>query len=98
MGISSVLSLLQVIFSLAVNYYAKYPTRAAINAFINGLLPHISKFDANNQLFAWNASYTYDTEPSLGLIKAPLTAVNTADNLINPPKPQILQLSIAKMK
>ncbi|CAI6234434.1 unnamed protein product [Periconia digitata] len=98
-SLSGTLSLLQVMFSSAVDYYAKYPTRAAMDAFVDDyLLPHIPDFDANDQLFAWNASYTYNAEPGLRLIEAPLTAVNTADDLMNPPEPQILQWSVAKMK
>jgi homoserine O-acetyltransferase len=97
-SMSGALSLLQVMFSSAVDYYAKYPTRTAMDAFVDGLLPHVPEYDANDQLFAWNASYTYNAEPGLELIEAPLTAVNTADDLMNPPEPEILQWSVAKMK
>jgi homoserine O-acetyltransferase len=85
---SGVLSLLQVMFSSAIDYYAKYPTRAAMDVFVDGVLPHVPEFDANDQLFAWNASYTYNAEPGLGLNEAPLTAVNTADDLMNLPEPK----------
>ena len=41
--------------------------------------------DANNTLYALDASSDYDPGPDLEKIKAPLLAINTADDLINPP-------------
>ena len=47
--------------------------------------------DANDILYALEASRDYDPGPGLEKIKAPLVAINSADDLINPPELQILE-------
>jgi homoserine O-acetyltransferase len=47
--------------------------------------------DANDVLYAVEASRDYDPAPGLERIKAPLMAVNFADDLINPPELGILE-------
>ena len=53
--------------------------------------------DANDLLYAVRASEDYDPGPKLGQIKAPLYAVNTYDDLINPGELGILEREIAKV-
>lgn len=47
--------------------------------------------DANDMLYALEASHDYDPGPGLEQIRAPLVAVNFADDLINPPELGILE-------
>jgi homoserine O-acetyltransferase len=42
--------------------------------------------DANNMLYYFDASRDYDPSANLGKITAPLLAINSADDLINPPE------------
>ncbi|KAJ4190453.1 hypothetical protein NW767_011278 [Fusarium falciforme] len=98
-GLGGALMIQQVMLSSPAYWQRGFPTRAAVDAYVDQLVPHIAEFDANDQLFAWNASYTYDPEADLGRIKAPLTAVNTADDWMNPPELGILERSVKnKMK
>ncbi|KAM0344956.1 hypothetical protein ACHAPU_007090 [Fusarium lateritium] len=61
------------------------PTGEAVNQYVDqGIIPRLPEFDANDQLFAWNASQTYNPKAGLKKIKVPLTAVNTADDWMNP--------------
>ena len=53
--------------------------------------------DANDFLYALAASYDYDPGPGLEKIEAPLLAVNTADDLINPPELGILEREISRV-
>ncbi len=53
--------------------------------------------DANNVLYALQASQDYDPGPALEKIQAPLLAVNSADDLINPPDLGILQNEITRV-
>ena len=53
--------------------------------------------DANNILYALEASRDYDPAPGLEKIKAPLVAVNFADDIINPPELQILETAIERV-
>src|SRR5438046_9580379 len=47
--------------------------------------------DANDVLYALEASRDYDPAPDLEKIRAPLLAINSADDLINPPELGILE-------
>ena len=53
--------------------------------------------DANDVLFAIEASHDYDPSPGLEKIRAPLMAVNSADDLINPPELAILEREIKRV-
>jgi homoserine O-acetyltransferase/O-succinyltransferase len=53
--------------------------------------------DANDILYAVEASYDYDPGPGLTKIRAPLLAINFADDLINPPELGILEREIKKV-
>ena len=53
--------------------------------------------DANDILYALESSRDYDPRPDLEKIKAPLLAVNSADDLINPPELQILEKEIVRV-
>ena len=53
--------------------------------------------DVNDFLYQLESSRDYDPAPDLGRIKAPLVAVNSADDLINPPELGILEREIVKV-
>ena len=53
--------------------------------------------DANDVLYALEASRDYDPNPALEKIRAPLLAVNSADDLINPPELGILEREIKRV-
>ncbi len=54
--------------------------------------------DANDVLYAVEASYDYDPGPNLEKIRAPLLAINSADDLINPPELGILEREIKRVR
>jgi homoserine O-acetyltransferase len=56
-----------------------------------------STTDANDVLYQVGASWDYDPGPDLSRIRAPLTAVNSADDLINPPELGILEREITRV-
>jgi homoserine O-acetyltransferase len=53
--------------------------------------------DANDTLYQFEASRDYDPGPDLEKIKVPLMAVNSADDLINPPELGILEREIRRV-
>ena len=53
--------------------------------------------DANDVLYAVEASHDYDPGPGLERIRAPLLAINFADDLINPPELGILEREIKRV-
>jgi len=58
-------------------------TDAALDAFVAN---YLKTGDANDYLYALEASADYDPSPGLERITAPLLAINSADDLINPPE------------
>jgi homoserine O-acetyltransferase len=53
--------------------------------------------DANDVLYALEASQDYDPGPDLEKIRAPLLAINFSDDLINPPELGILEREIERV-
>ncbi len=53
--------------------------------------------DANDTLYALESSRDYDPGPGLEKIAAPLLAVNSADDLVNPPELGILEREIKRV-
>jgi homoserine O-acetyltransferase/O-succinyltransferase len=53
--------------------------------------------DANDLLYAVESSWDYDPAPGLEKIRAPLLAINSADDLINPPELGILEREIKRV-
>ena len=65
-----------------------------IDAFV---AQHMRTDDANNVLYTFEASADYDPGPNLEKIKAPLIAVNSADDLVNPPEIGVLEKEITRV-
>jgi len=58
---------------------------------------YLKSGDANDMLYALEASRDYYPGPGLEKIQAPLVAVNSADDLINPPELGILEREIKRV-
>jgi homoserine O-acetyltransferase/O-succinyltransferase len=69
-------------------------TDEVLDKFING---HVKTDDANDVLYAVEASRDYDPGPKLETIRARLLAINFADDLINPPELEILEREIKRL-
>ncbi|MBA2304049.1 MAG: alpha/beta fold hydrolase [Acidobacteria bacterium] len=61
------------------------------------VLNYMKTVDANDILYALEASRDYDPGPALEKIRAPLVAINSADDIINPPELQILEREITRV-
>src|SRR5215469_14402046 len=57
----------------------------------------LTNSDANDTLYALASSHDYDPGPGLEKITAPLLAINSADDLINPPELKILEREITRV-
>jgi homoserine O-acetyltransferase len=67
----------------------------ALEAYVTQAL---KTMDANDVLYQVEASRDYDPAPGLEKIRAPLVAINSADDLINPPELGILEREIQRVK
>ena len=74
------------------------PTHARSDAELDAYVSNAMKTaDANDMLYSVDASRDYDPGPGLEKIAAPLLAVNSADDLINPPELGILEREIKRV-
>ncbi|PYL54847.1 MAG: hypothetical protein DMF29_05540 [Verrucomicrobia bacterium] len=74
------------------------PTLAKTDEALDKFVEQIVKMDdANDVLYAIEASHDYDPGPNLEKIRAPLLAINSADDLINPPELGILEREIKRV-
>jgi homoserine O-acetyltransferase/O-succinyltransferase len=75
------------------------PTLAASDQALDAYVAAARKStDANDLLYQVEASHDYDPAPGLEKIAAPLIAVNSADDLINPPELGILEREITRVR
>ena len=75
------------------------PTRADADRMFDAAVDaSLKTLDANDVMYALAASRDYDPGPYLEKITAPLLAVNSADDLINPPELGILEREIKRVK
>jgi len=75
------------------------PTLARTDQALDKFVAEIMKADdANDVLYALEASRDYDPGPTLEKIRAPLLAINSADDLINPPELGILEHEIKRVQ
>jgi len=74
------------------------PTRAKADEVLDAYIAqNLPQDDANDLLYQVESSADYDPGPGLEKIKAPLYAVNSADDLVNPPELRILEQEIKRV-
>jgi homoserine O-acetyltransferase/O-succinyltransferase len=74
------------------------PTRAEADRVIDSYVAsYVKANDANDILYALESSADYDPSPGLERITAPLLAINSADDIVNPPELQILEREITRV-
>jgi homoserine O-acetyltransferase len=97
-GLRTAVSMLYLMGSNPVLRQQEAPTLAESDAALEGWLDRVMPhFDANDLLYQVAASWDYDPGPGLEKISAPLLAVNSADDLINPPELGILEHEITRV-
>jgi homoserine O-acetyltransferase/O-succinyltransferase len=86
-GLRSALQMLWIMTSAPLVQQRDAPTRERADSLIDAFLDaRMRTMDANDMLYAFDASRTYDPEPTLARIAAPLLAINSADDQVNPPE------------
>jgi homoserine O-acetyltransferase len=80
-----------------VHIQTQAPTREKADALYRQFVERAQKGDANDRLYQIEAVMDYDPVPLLGKIKAPLLAINFADDEINPPQLGVMEQGIARV-
>ncbi|HZC86676.1 MAG TPA: alpha/beta fold hydrolase [Steroidobacteraceae bacterium] len=97
-SLRTALQMIWLVGSNPVLRYEEAPTLAKADEVIDAVVARGMKSeDANDILYAVSASRDYDPGPGLEKIQAPLTAVNSAVDLINPPELGILEREIKRV-
>ncbi len=98
-GLRTAAEVLWFMGSNPIQRFNEGPTLAkADEAFDKSVNSSLKSYDANDVLYALRASEDYDPAPDLEKIKSPLLAINSADDLINPPELGILEREIKRVK
>lgn len=73
------------------------PDRAKTLAYVDELTAQYRGRDAGDALYDYESSADYDPAPGLGRIKAPLLAINFADDQVNPAQFGVTQEAVARL-
>jgi homoserine O-acetyltransferase len=98
-GLVSAENLLLLAGSAPLQWQKQAPTRDAADKFYTDRLTGaVARLDANDLLYQLDASREYNPSPKLETIKAPLIAINSADDVINPPELGVMEREIKRVK
>jgi homoserine O-acetyltransferase len=85
--------------SSPLQWQKQAPTRDAADRFYEDRLrAQLARADANDMLYQFDSSREYNPSPGLETIKAPLVAVNSADDLVNPPELGVMEREIKRVR
>lgn len=98
-GLKSAVDMLWIFGSAPLYDQTLFPTGAAADDYYRDRVQtRVKNYDANDVIYHFESSRDYDPEPLLGSIKAPLLAINSADDQINPPELGIVEREILNVK
>ena len=98
-GLSGAMEVLFFMVSAPLRQQAEAPTRDAADQLADEWLrKRLASADANDFLAAFEASRDYEPSAALEKIEAAVTAVNSADDQVNPPELGILEREIRRVK
>ena len=98
-GLTAAVYALTFMTSSPLQLQKQAPTRlAADRLFDDQVRAQLARTDANDMLYYFDASRDYDPAPNLEKIQAPLVAINSADDQVNPPELGIVEREIKRVK
>ena len=98
-GLTAAQNILALMGSAGLPWHSQAPTRDAADKFYSDRVKSgVGRADANDMLYYFDSSREYNPSPLLESIKVPLFAVNSADDLINPPELGIMEREIKRVK
>ncbi len=97
-GLTAAIYPLIFMISSPLQYQLQAPNRESAEAYLQSLVDRfVAYLDPNDTIYAFDASRYYNPAPHLERIKAPLVAINSADDQVNPPELKILEMEIQKV-
>jgi homoserine O-acetyltransferase len=97
-GLRGAIEMLWIMGTAPLVQHHDAPTRdAADSAIVRYIESRMKNTDANDFLYQFDASRDYNPEPLLANIKVPLLAINSADDVVNPPELRIVERLIKQV-
>lgn len=98
-GLINAIHLLIMMSSCPLQWQKEAPSRGEADAMLaERIKAHAETLDANDMIYQFAASEDYDPAPGLSKIKAPLLAINSADDQVNPPELGILEAAMPRVE
>jgi homoserine O-acetyltransferase len=98
-GLVGAVNILMMMTSSPIGWHKSGPTRdAADKWYEDQIKSRVAATDANDMLYYFNASRDYDPSPNLEKITAHLLAINSADDVVNPPELGIMEQLMPRVK
>ena len=96
--VTSAVQLLMIVTSAPLQWQKSGPTREDADRWLaDQMKTRFATTKADDLLYALEASRDYDPSPQLEKIKAPLLAINSADDFVNPPELGIMEKSMPRV-
>jgi homoserine O-acetyltransferase/O-succinyltransferase len=98
-GLVGAINILMMMTSSPLQWHKTSPTREAADKWYEDQIKsRLATTDANDMLYHYNASRTYDPSPHLEKITTALLAINSADDVVNPPELGIMEKMMPRVK
>jgi homoserine O-acetyltransferase len=98
-GLTGAINLLMMMTSSPIGWHRSAPTRDAADAwYAEQMKSRFAANDANDMLYQFDSSRNYDPSPNLEKITARLLAINSADDVVNPPELGLMEKLIPRVK
>jgi homoserine O-acetyltransferase/O-succinyltransferase len=98
-GLVGALYGLMLMTSSPLQWQKQFPTHEAADKYLDDQIrSRMASTDANDMLYQFDSSRDYDPSPKLESIKAPLLAINSADDFVNPPELGMMEREIKRLK
>jgi homoserine O-acetyltransferase len=98
-GLEAAVQVLLFMTSSPLQWHAAGPTRDAADRLLaEQTKARLTGADANDFLYAFEASRDYDPSGSLEKIRAPLLAINSADDVVNPPELGLMEKLMPRVR
>ncbi len=97
-GLIGAINLLMMMTSSPLQWHKSGPTRDAADRWYEGQIKSRLATDANDMLYQFNASREYDPSPNVEKISAAVLAINSADDVVNPPELGLMEKLMPRVK
>ena len=98
-GLMGAINILMMMTSSPLQWLKSGPTREAADKWYEDqIASRLASTDANDMLYYYNASRSYNPAPNLEKITAAVLAINSADDVVNPPELGLMEKLMPRVK